>query len=387
MRVGAWVLLCAGVAVVSVGLTYGYLHVQPPAAEGQAATAQVVAMQGDVSQPAEPGGTPAGGRMESGAAPLFATSQPATRTFVVRLPWIGVVQSQATVQLTALVPGEVKAIEVEDQAAVEAGATVMRLGGPNIEPQQTRLRANVESLKAQLSLAEETLSRLQKNVEAVAKNTLATTRENEVKLKAQLRDAQAAYDAFEQQVVIAAPMAGVFTNRRVSVGQAVSATEVVGEIVDATHLRIAASLFAPPDSTLEGKQATIRVSEEETLAGVIESVLPTKSSIGATMVWIEGPAIDQHLRPGQTLSGTVSIETARAAVAVPASAVVYGPDEQAYVFVQEAGKYAQRSVRLGISQDGWVEVLSGVEPGETVVTQGAYELFYREFRKQFKVED
>ena len=74
-------------------------------------------------------------------------------------------------------------------------------------------------------------------------------------------------------------------------------------------------------------------------------------------------------------------------LAVPASAVVYGPEEQPYVFIQEGAAYVQRRVRLGLTQDGWVEVLSGLELGQFVVTQGAYELFYRQFTRQFQAED
>lgn len=72
---------------------------------------------------------------------------------------------------------------------------------------------------------------------------------------------------------------------------------------------------------------------------------------------------------------------------MPESAVVYGPQEQPYVFVQEQGGYERRDVRLGITQDGWVEILAGLQPGQAVVTKGAYELLHREFSSQYRVED
>jgi membrane fusion protein (multidrug efflux system) len=317
----------------------------------------------------------------------LSTSQPAMREFVTRTPWIGTVQTQAAVELTALVAGQVEAIAVDDQSAVEAGALVMRLGGPTVGSQRARLRAHVDSLESQLALVEQTISRLQGNVEVIAKNTLATAQESRLKLQAQLRDAQLALDAFEEQVLIKAPIAGVFTNRRVSTGQVVSAGQVVGEIIDPNHLRIAASVFPPRDSVLQGKEATIRLSEDQGLSGVVRHALPSTSDTGAAIIWIEGPDIDEHLSPGQTLSGTLILETTPPTLAMPASAVVYDPDEQPHVFVQEGASYVQRDVRLGRTTDGWVEVLSGLEQGQSVVTQGAYELFYRQFSQQFKVED
>lgn len=364
MRAGPCIVLALVVATASVVLTYCCLKVWAPDAEGRATV-----------------------QRESAIPPLLSTSQPAMRAFVARASWIGTVETQASVELTALVAGQVEAIAIEDQTAVEAGALVMRLSGSYVESQRARLRTNADSLKAQSALVEQTILRLQGNVEVIAKNTLATAQESRLKLQAQLRDAQLALDAFEEQVLITAPIAGVFTNRRVSTGQVVSAGQVVGEIVDRDHLRIAASIFAPRDSALQGKEATIRLSEDQALSGIVRHVLPSASSTGAAIVWIEGPDIDQRLSPGQTLSGTLILEITPPALAMPASGVVYGPDEQSYVFVQEGAAYVQRSVRLGPPQDGWVEVLSGLEQGQSVVTQGAYELFYRQFSQQFKAED
>jgi RND family efflux transporter MFP subunit len=318
---------------------------------------------------------------------LLSTSQPALRTFVKRVPWIGIIESQASVELTALVDGRVEAIAVEDQAPVAAGALVMRLGGPYIESRRARLRSDAESFKAQLALANQTLSRLEGNVDAIARNKLTTDQESQAKLRGQLRDAELAVEVFEEHTLVEAPMSGVFTDRRVSTGQVVNAGQVVGEIIDSDHLRIVASIFASRERELRGKEATIHLSEEQALSGVVRHVLPGRSSTGAAIVWIEGPDVDQSLSPGQTVSGTVSLTVKSSALAVPESAVVYDSQEKPYVFVQDGTSYVQRSAHLGLSQDGWVEVLSGLEPGQSVVTQGAYELFYRQFSQQFRPED
>jgi multidrug efflux pump subunit AcrA (membrane-fusion protein) len=72
---------------------------------------------------------------------------------------------------------------------------------------------------------------------------------------------------------------------------------------------------------------------------------------------------------------------------VPESAIVYDSEEYPYVFIQRGGTYEPHSVRLGLMQDGWVEVLSGLEQNQSVVIHGAYELFYRQFNQQFKAQD
>jgi multidrug efflux system membrane fusion protein len=283
----------------------------------------------------------------------------------------------------------VEAIEARDQEPIEAGAVVMQLGGPGIEAKRAQLQTGADSLESQLDLARQTVERLRQNLEEqlTTQDQVAAAQETQLKLQAQLRDAQLALESFEKQPHIAAPMAGIFTNRRVSLGQMVSAGDVVGEIIGRDHLRIVASLFPPEGIALEGKEAAVRFGENQDLNGIVRHALPQASDTGATAVWIEGPQVDQRLRPGQTVSGEVTVEAKAAALAVPESAIVYDVQEQPYVFVQQDGTYERHSVRLGLTQEGWVEVLSGLERGQSVVTQGGYELFYREFNRQFKVED
>ena len=59
---------------------------------------------------------------------------------------------------------------------------------------------------------------------------------------------------------------------------------------------------------------------------------------------------------------------------VPSSAVV--EHEQAkFVFVSESGGHFRRQdVRIGLTQDDWTEVISGLTEGVTVVTHGAFVL-------------
>jgi cobalt-zinc-cadmium efflux system membrane fusion protein len=34
-------------------------------------------------------------------------------------------------------------------------------------------------------------------------------------------------------------------------------------------------------------------------------------------------------------------------------------------------RFIKRTVGIGLRQDGWVQILEGLQPGETVVTEGA----------------
>ena len=366
MKVKHSIALVLAVSLAGMALTYWYVTTRSSAVK-PLATMEI--------QPAVP--------------PLITTARPAIRLFTLRVPWIGTVEPWASVALTALLAGRVEVIEAEDQTRIEKGKLVMRLGGPQIEGQRAKLAVEVESLKSRLVRARQTVVRLKQSLKAhlATKDQVAAAQDSEVKIETQLREALLDLETFEKHVCISAPMNGTFTNRRISVGQDVKAGQVVGEIIDSGHLRIVASSFPPTGIELQGKEATIRLAENQTLTGLVRRVLPQAGSTGAVMTWHEGPQIDKQLRPGRMVGGSMVVEVRPETLAVPESAVVYDPEERSYIFVQKDSTYEPRSVKLGLVQDGWVEVLSGLEQNQSVVTQGAYELFYRQFSEQFKVQD
>lgn len=74
-------------------------------------------------------------------------------------------------------------------------------------------------------------------------------------------------------------------------------------------------------------------------------------------------------------------------LAVPKSAIVYDQQDHPFLFVSKDGIYKRLSIQTGMTQHGWVEILSGLKDDQLVVVKGAYELFYRNFNEMFKVQD
>jgi RND family efflux transporter MFP subunit len=364
MRRTIWIVL-TGIAAGAVVFALLYWRLDPTASESAQKGSEQYALKG-----------------------LIVTAEPNERRFAQRIPWTGIVQSTSAVELAALTAGRIESVSATDQSPVQAGTTVMTLGGSLLASRKATLQANITSAQAQLALAEQTVQSLKQDVAQQLATTrdLAVAQAQQVKLEAQLGDAQLQMRLLDDQTHVTAPISGVFTERRVSKGQSVKEGDVLGAIIDPNHLRIVASLFPPERVRIEGAQVEVRLNSGRTFSAGIRAVLPQASGTGATQVWIEGPQIDEQLRAGQTVAGDVTVEV-RTSLAVPRSAIVYGPQEQPYAFVQEQGRYERRSVRLGLTQDGWVEVLGGLEKGQAVVTEGAYELLHREFSSQFQVED
>jgi cobalt-zinc-cadmium efflux system membrane fusion protein len=83
--------------------------------------------------------------------------------------------------------------------------------------------------------------------------------------------------------------------------------------------------------------------------------------------------IDNHdgaLKPEMFASFRILTSDAADAPAVPESAVVYEGDAAHVWVLAEDGLLAYRSVRIGRNNDGLLEVLDGLKPGERIVTKG-----------------
>lgn len=85
---------------------------------------------------------------------------------------------------------------------------------------------------------------------------------------------------------------------------------------------------------------------------------------------IEDP---QHLlRSGMFASFVIRVGDPVRSLAVPAAGVVREGDGTMTVWVTSDGRrFVKRTVKVGLQQDGWSQILEGLQPGETVVTDGA----------------
>ena len=96
------------------------------------------------------------------------------------------------------------------------------------------------------------------------------------------------------------------------------------------------------------------------------------SETRAWSIHIETPNPDGRLRIGQRVTLEIAAGEVRRAVAVPRSSLIE-EDGGLSVYVQTSGEmFEKRIVRTGNRDGGWVEIISGVEEGERVVTAGAY---------------
>ena len=80
------------------------------------------------------------------------------------------------------------------------------------------------------------------------------------------------------------------------------------------------------------------------------------------------------LKPGFFARGAVLTRRDARVAFVPAGALAYAVGISK-VFAVTNGRVQERLVRAGLREAGWVEILDGVKPGETVATSGLAQLY------------
>ena len=178
-----------------------------------------------------------------------------------------------------------------------------------------------------------------------------------------------------------APIAGVITSVGAGLGEPVTADQIVFSILNPSTIWIEARV---PESAigrletaggalcqvLDGTNRQFPISAEN--GRHVFTGLEVDPQTRTVPLIYELNNTNAALRIGQTVRLQVETATAREAVAIPHSALV--EDGGLFVaFVQVSGEtFQRRELQLGIRDGEWIQVLSGLNPTERVVTQGAY---------------
>ncbi len=177
---------------------------------------------------------------------------------------------------------------------------------------------------------------------------------------------------------IRSPIDGVVTDRPLYPGEMASTSTPLLTVMDVSQV-IAKAHVPQSDAVLlrKGDQASLTVpGVDQSIPGKVALVSPALDPNSTTVeVWVHAANPNQQLRPGMTAQLTITAQTVRDALVVPPSALLNANGAKAQVMVVSAQNEAQsREVRVGIQAADEVQIVSGLNPGEQVVSQGAYGL-------------
>jgi cobalt-zinc-cadmium efflux system membrane fusion protein len=175
---------------------------------------------------------------------------------------------------------------------------------------------------------------------------------------------------------IAAPISGVVVDRQVGPGQFLQAGSgtPVFTIADPSSVWLLANvreadsglvhLGQPVDVHVLAYPKRVFKARVSYVAALVDPVTHR------LLVRAEIDNLDGALKPEMFANFRILTGDAVAAPAVPESAVVYEGDLAHVWVLSDGGLLAYRAIRTGRNNDGLIEVLDGLKPGEQIVTKG-----------------
>jgi RND family efflux transporter MFP subunit len=295
----------------------------------------------------------------------------------------GTVQPQTEVNESFRIDGRLieRAVEVGDN--VRPGQLLARLDPQNEESGLQAARAQLVAAQAQLVEARNNHTRMR---DLVAENAVSRAQFDQAvallqTAEAQVNSARASVNLAENRLSytrLHATAAGVVTARGAEPGEVIGAGRMV---VQVAREGARDAVFDVPaqikDSAARNVGITVALVDDPkvTAAGTVREVSPRADPVTGTFaVRIRLVDPPPTMRLGSTVTGRVKLD-APPAVQIPAAALMRADGGTAvWVYDAKSGTVATRSITVGGSDATSVQVASGLEAGDVVVTAGVQAL-------------
>lgn len=274
-------------------------------------------------------------------------------------------EAEETAVVVAKNTGVILEILAEEGDFVKAGQVVARLESDRFEHEANRTRATLDQLENAFKRATELHNR-----QLISNDEYDRARFEAESQRAQYQLAKLDVDYTK----IRAPIGGVISERMLKVGNLVSQHQAVFQIDDFDPLL--AILHVP-----ERELNTLRVNHPvainvdafpgEEFSGFVLRISPViDPGTGTFKVTAQVNDDSGRLKPG--LFGRVRIiyDTRDASVLVTKDAVLNEDGQHTVYVVGDGQAVTRRNIQPGYEEHGMLEVLDGLEPGDTVVTAG-----------------
>jgi len=314
----------------------------------------------------------------------FAPPPPAVATYaVVESEWqpvlasIGTVEAVQGVTVSTDLPGIVEKISFESGSNVKKGDVLVKLDTRQEDAQLNAIRARMDLARANFQ-----------RIADLLKKRVASQSDYDSTV-AEFKQAEAAVKEVEALIdrkTIRAPFDGILGIRKVNLGQYLKSGD---EVVSLQSLDPIFVNFSTPQQNLsdlvDGRLVRVRADglPGESFEGKISAIDPDVDKATRNLqVQATLPNPQDKLRSGMFVEVEVLLPKNGKVIAVPASAVDYAPYGNSIYVVGELtdknGKtytgVTQKFIKLGDARGDLVEIRSGVNVGDQVVSGGSFKL-------------
>ncbi len=267
------------------------------------------------------------------------------------------VEASSVNNIAPAMPGRIREIRVDVGSRVAKGQLLVTMDGTNYSQQQTQL--------ATLKRDYERFSELY-NVGGISKQQLD-------QLKAQLDVAEASLKNLGENTRLTSPISGVVTARNYDPGdvaaglpiltvESINPVKVVINVSEAFYSKIT-----------KGMPAKIEIDalDGEEFEGKVSLIHPTLNASSRTFpVEIELNNKDLRVRPGMFSRVTMNFGTNDRPLVADMAVLKQSGSNDRYVFVEKDRKAVYTLVELGVRIGDKYEIVSGLNSGDRVITDG-----------------
>jgi cobalt-zinc-cadmium efflux system membrane fusion protein len=298
-----------------------------------------------------------------------------------------------------LARGRIVEVRAKVGDRVEAGQTLAifdNIEAGELLSQEQSARADLERLKAQLIPATRQAERSRRlaDIGAGAEKDSESSKAEKEGFEADIRSQQALIDGIRQRLrrfgiaddsphgifltPLKAPFSGVVTKAQASSGDVVDAGRDVFTIADLSRVWVQAEVYEKDLGRIRiGQSAFITVDTYpnqsfEGKVAYISDVLDPQTR--TARVRCEVSNHDLRLKTDMFANIELPTKFSKQAIAVPSSAL-QDMEGKNVVFIRHSPtQFEKREVEKGVTVNNQTEIVSGLKPGEPVVTQGAFHL-------------
>lgn len=317
----------------------------------------------EMKGPAPQSGGKGGMRRTLNVNARIVKPQPLTDEFATT----GLILPDEEVNLSFETSGKVTSIFFKEGSVVQKGELLAKVNDAPLQAQLKQLQTKLDLAKNRVYRQEQLL----KN-EAASREAYEEATTNLATLEAEIEAVKVNISLTE----LRAPFDGVLGLRQVSVGAYATPSLVVVKLTKISPLKIE---FSVPERYANDMKSGLGLdfNVEGFLKSFQANIYAVESSVDKDQHVFTARALypntDRKLKPGQYASIRLRRQEIGDALVIPAEAIVpeMGIDK---VFCYRSGKAVPVDIKTGIRTAGEVQVLSGLQAGDTIITTGTLQL-------------
>ncbi len=274
------------------------------------------------------------------------------------------IEAEEETEVVAKVSGVIEKLLTEEGDYVKAGQVLAKLDDEKIAVQLEQVKANLNKLE----------NNYRRSKDLHEKKLIST--EVFQQARYEYEHQQAVYDLAKLDLnytSIRTPISGIVAQRLVKVGNMILPNQATFKVTGMDPLIAVLHVPERQLSRLQvGQKTLLHVDALGTndFPGIIDRISPiVDPETGTVKVTVEVHDSTRRLRPGMFARLRIIYNVHSGVVMVPKDAIMAEDKESAVFVVRDSVAYRQ-FIEVGYTNSSHVEVLAGLQPGDTVVTTG-----------------